>query len=111
MTNGAASNERLGQLWNVDRRQYPRLNANVLKCVLKHHRIHYGGEHANVIGGSPIHVRGAGRNSAKDVATANHDCDLGVDRVGLFDFFSDAPRDVYIDPERLFAQESFTRKL
>jgi hypothetical protein len=38
--------------------------------------IHHGGEHAHVIGRGPVHALRRGRDTAKNVATADHDGQL-----------------------------------
>ena len=89
MPHGAAADERFGKLRNVNRGQDASLNAGFLQSILKHNRVHYGRQHADIIGGGAVHVAGALRDSAKNVSAANNNCDLSAELVDLLDFFGD----------------------
>ena len=70
------ANEGLGQLRNVHGRHHARLHVKLLQRILQHHGVHYRRQHADVVGRRTVHVAGALRNAAKDIAAADHDGDL-----------------------------------
>ena len=65
------------------------LTPRFLQSVLQHYGIHHGGQHADVVGRRPIHLAGALRNPAKDVAPADDDRDLHAEFMDLLDLFGD----------------------
>ena len=112
MADGATADVRFGNLVHADRGLHSCRLATVLQRVLEGQGIDDGAEHAHVIGRDAVHAALARRVAADDVATADHDRELGV-VFGLHrdDVHSDVVDDIGIDAEGRFAGESLASQL
>ena len=55
--------------------------------------VHHGGEHADVIGGGPVHSPGGSTRAAPEISTADDDAELEAALHGFADFQGDAVDD------------------
>src|SRR5450759_2158169 len=74
VTHGLAADVGVHYLFNVERRLHPAIQAAAAHGILQGERIHYGGEHAHVVGRGPVHPGGG--NIFRGVAPAA----AGMDR-------------------------------
>ena len=73
MAHGAAADERLGDLADVDRRLHAGGHAPLLQGVLEGEGVDHRGEHAHVVAGHAVDAAVAGGEAADDVAAADDD--------------------------------------
>ena len=60
-----------------------------------------------MVGGNPVHLKGLGTDSPKDVATADDNTEFDAKRVNLGNFIGDRPDHAWIDAEAHFAHHGF----
>ena len=99
-------NERLGHVFHFDRRLHARFDADLNEGAFQGEAVDDGGEHAHVISGRPIHAAMAGRQTAPDIAAADHDRSLDAERFDLLDALSDLAHDLRRD---VFAGAAFAQ--
>ena len=78
VANGLAADVGLRHLLHRDGALHPGGHPSPLQAILERDRVHHGGQHADVVGRGPIHAGGTALETAKNVATTNHDGHFGV---------------------------------
>ena len=111
MPHRPSTDERLGQLRDVDGRHHSRLYVDFLKRVLQHDRVHDRGQHADIVSGRTVHVTCAPGNAAKNIATANYDRYLHAHFMNGLELFSDHAGDIDVDAVILLAHQGFAGNL
>ena len=79
MANGAAEDERLGDILHFDRGLNTGLDADLLECAPQRESIDHSSKHPHVIRRGAIHAAIRRRKTAPDIATTNHDCHLDAE--------------------------------
>ena len=112
MSDGSATDVRLGDLLHVDGRLDPGGLTELFKGVLKGQGVDRRGEHAHVVGLGPVHAGASAGHAAPDVAAADDhgdiDVELGAD---VRDVLGDPPDDLTVDAVSGLAGECFAGNL
>jgi hypothetical protein len=111
VADGAAADEGLGDLRDVDGREHARVHARLLQSVLQDDGVHHGGEHADVVGARPVHVARALRDAAEDVAAADDDRHLDAEVAHRANLPSDGARHLHVHAVVLRAHQRLARRL
>ena len=101
MTDGAAPDERLGNLVHLDRRHHAGEGVLLLQSVLQGKGVDDSGQHAHVIGGNPVHQLGLLGYAAEEVAAAHYDRDFDSQTMYVGDFGGDLVNTGIVHPEAL----------
>ena len=68
-----------------------------LQGILESDSVDHGGQQTHVVCRRTIHSGFGPMDPTKDVAPANHDADLDIEIVDLFDFVRDSPGCIHTD--------------
>ncbi|MDT4837985.1 hypothetical protein FQZ97_717280 [compost metagenome] len=90
---------------------YAGVDALVLERVLQRKRVHDGGHHAHVVGGSAIHALRARGDATENVAPADDDGQFDAGCGDFGDLIGHADDGGTIDAERIFAHQRLAGKL
>ncbi len=88
MADGAAKNERFGDIFHFDGRLHARFNVHLVERAAQRQRVDHSGEHAHVIGRGTIHAPMGRRETAPDISPADHHGHLHAEIAHLFDAFA-----------------------
>ena len=108
---GFGAHIRLHYLLDGNRRHHAGGEVRLVHRVGQCQGIHDGGQHAHVIGRSPVHAISTTRDTAKDVAAANHHRHLHAHSHDFGNLFSHAHNGFMVDAEGIRPHEGFARKL
>src|SRR5262249_7732532 len=110
MANGAAADERFGDLVHFDRGLHAGVDTLFLKRVLQGQGVDDGGQHAHVVGGNAVHLAGLFGHAAEKVPAADDDGDLHAQRMNVGYFAGNFMNAWGIDAKAAIRGESLTRK-
>src|SRR5271167_4647746 len=110
VANGAAANERFGNLLHGDGAEDASEDAGFLEGILQGEGVDDRGQHAHVVAGGAIDFEAFLTGTAEDIAAANHDGDFHAQFVNLFYLVGDFADGVAVDAEALRALEGFAGK-
>ena len=111
VANGATMNVGFAKLADVDGRKHARGAVHFFEGVLHRHRVHDGGQHADVVGVGAIHALGRGGQSPEDVAAADDKRELHAQLGDVGDLLADAVYGVGIYAAAFFTGQSFAAQL
>ena len=111
MAEGAATDERLRDLPDLDGRHQTRGHASLLEGILKRQAVDHGGEQAHVVAGDAVDSLRRGRHPADDVSATEDDRGLDPERMDLADLVGHAGDDLRRDAEPLVPHERLSREL
>src|SRR5690606_6533379 len=97
VADGAAADEVLADLVDLERAHHPGVGAELLQRVLHGQGVHHRGQHAHVVAGDPVHAGGLQAGAAEDVAAADDHAHLHARLVDLEDLAGDAVDDLRVD--------------
>ncbi len=89
VADGAATDERLGNLIHLDGGLHASKDFLFFKGILQCQRVDDGCQHSHVIGGDAIHVAGLVGYAAEKIASAHNDCHLDAEGMHVGEFGRD----------------------
>src|SRR5215468_2084617 len=98
VADGAAADERLGDLAHLYRGDDAGEDVQLFERVLQRDGVHHRRHHSHVIGGGAVHSGRARLQPAKYVSPADDQRDLDAQIVHLFDFLRYAENYLRVDP-------------
>src|SRR6185437_14876058 len=90
MANGAAANERFGDLGHGNGRLHARGDADFFQSILQSQRVDDSREHAHVIAGGALNAAFAAGQAAKDISATDDDHDLNAQFANFADLLGHA---------------------
>src|SRR5450755_2292281 len=110
MTNGAAADERFGNLMHLDGALYASVHAFFFEGVLQSEGVDDRSEHAHKIAGSAIDFKSLLTRAAKNVSAADHDGHFHAQRVDVFQLSRDGLDGFSMNAKSLRALEGLAGK-
>ncbi len=111
MANGAAADEILGDVVDLDGAHHAGEAAALLDGILHGQCVHHRGQHAHMVAGDPVHARSGQAGAAEDVAAADHYADLHASLLYFDDFVGQAADDLGVDTVIGIAHQRLTGEL